>query len=120
MTVRFQTTDNGEQIAIMPRAEYEAMRDAVDHASALAEYRSGNAPGLTPDEMREMLASHSPLAFWRRYRGKTQAALATEIGITQNYLSDIENGKREGGIGLWLKLAGSLALPLDALYEVHD
>lgn len=120
MTVRFQTNASGEEIAVMPRTEFEAMKDALDHASAMADYREGKVPGLTSDEMREMLAAPSALAFWRRYRGKTQAKLAAEIGIAQNYLSDIENGKREGGIGLWLKLSQSLSLPIDAIVENDD
>ena len=51
----------------MPRVEYDAMKEALDHASAMADYRSGfRTPGLTPDEMREMLAAPSALAFWRQ------------------------------------------------------
>jgi DNA-binding XRE family transcriptional regulator len=120
MTVRFQTTASGEEIAVMSRADYDTMKDALDHASAMTDYRSGKTPGLTPAEMRDMMAAPSALAFWRRYRGKTQAEMAAEIGIAQNYLSDIENGKREGGIGLWLKFSESLALPVEAIFEADD
>lgn len=120
MAVRFQTTATGEEIAVMSRADYDAMKDALDHASAMADYRGGKTPALTPAEMRDMLAAPSALAFWRRYRGKTQAQLAAETGIAQNYLSDIENGKREGGIGLWLKFSESLGLPLDAIVEADN
>ena len=120
MTVRYQTTASGEEIAVMPRVEYDAMKEALDHASAMADYRAGRIPCLTSDEMREMLDASSALSFWRRYRGKTQAELAAEIGIAQNYLSDIENGKREGGIGLWLKLSESLALPVEAIFEADE
>ena len=117
MNVKFQTNDAGEQIAILPRREYESMREALDHAAALADYREGKLPGLTPDEMRDMLAATSALAFWRKYRGKSQAVLANEVNISQNYLSDIETGKREGGVGIWLMLAAALDLPLDAIHE---
>jgi len=96
------------------------MEDVSEHASAMADYRAGRLPGLTSDEMKEMLAAPSALSFWRRYRGKTQAELAADIGIAQNYLSDIENGKREGGIGLWLKVSESLSLPVDAIIESDD
>jgi DNA-binding XRE family transcriptional regulator len=85
------------------------------HANALADYRSGRDPGLTAKEMRELLAAPTPLAFWRRKRGLTQASLAEAAGIKQNYLSDLETGKREGSPAQWLRIARSLNLPLEDL-----
>jgi DNA-binding XRE family transcriptional regulator len=72
---------------------------------------------LTPDETRELVVARSPLAFWRKYRSRTQSALAQSVGITQNYLSDIENGKRSGDVTLWLRLSRALELPVEALVD---
>lgn len=119
MNVQYITTPNGEEMAVLPRAELEALAEAADHARAIADYRSGRLPGLSPDETREFVASTSPLAFWRKYRGLTQAALATRVGIAQNYLSDIENGKRTGPVELWMKLGKALEIPLEALVEAE-
>ena len=90
---------------------------AVSHARALADYRSGRDPGLPPDEMRELLAASSPLAFWRRKRGVTQSQLAKEAGVTQNYISDLETGNREGSPVQWLRIARVLGVPLEELIE---
>jgi transcriptional regulator with XRE-family HTH domain len=43
--------------------------------------------------------------------------LAQSVGITQNYLSDIENGKRSGDVTLWLRLSRALELPVEALVD---
>lgn len=115
--ISYVTTPGGEELAILPRAELEKMMAAVSHATALGEYRSGRDPGLTADEMRELLASSSPLAFWRRRRGLTQAHLARQAGVAQNYVSDLETGKREGSPAQWLRIARVLDLPLEELID---
>ena len=98
MSVAYVRTPGGEELAILPRTELEALKDAVEHAHAIAAYRSGQLPGLSPDEARSLLEAASPLAFWRKYRKQTQAVLAGSVGIAQNYLSEIENGKRGGDV----------------------
>jgi DNA-binding XRE family transcriptional regulator len=115
MNVSYVTTPGGEELAILPRAELEEIIEAATHARALSEYRSGRDLGLTADEMRDLLAAPTPLAFWRRKRGSTQAKLATAAGITQNYLSDLETGKREGSPAQWLRIARALDVPLEDL-----
>jgi DNA-binding XRE family transcriptional regulator len=115
MNVSFVKTPKGEELAILPRSEFEEIVAAATHAKALADYRSRRDPGLTAEEMRELLAATSPLAFWRRQRGLTQAALSKKTGVTQNYLSELETGKREGSPSLWLKIARALDVPLEDL-----
>jgi len=117
MSVAYVVTPGGEELAVLPRAELEALRNAVDHAQGLAGYREGKIPGLSPDETRALVSAASPLAFWRKYRGRTQSSLAGAVGVTQNYLSEIENGKRGGDVTLWLRLAKALSVPVEALVE---
>lgn len=111
------TTPNGEELAIVPRDEFEALKEAATHAQAMADYRSGNLPGLTPDETRDLVLSVTPLAFWRKKRNLTQAALAATVGVTQTYVSEIENGNRAGTVETWLKLARALSVPVEALVD---
>lgn len=118
--VAYVTTPGGEELAILPRSELEALRESLDHAQALGSFRAGQMPGLTPDETRALVIAASPLAFWRRYRKQTQAVLAASVGITQNYLSDIENGKRGGDVALWLRLARMLELPVESLVDESE
>lgn len=117
MNVQYFTTPKGEEMAVLPKAEFEALSEAAAHMRAVADYRSGRSIGLTPEQTREFVAAASPLAFWRKYRGFTQASLAAEVGIAQNYLSDLENGKRAGPVELWLKLGRALDIPVEDLAE---
>ena len=117
MNVRYFTDAEGREMAALPRAELEAIVDAADHTRAIAEFRSGRIPGLTADEARAYAEAKTPLAFWRRYRGWSQERLASEVGMTQGYLSDLENGRRTGPVETWLLIGRALDLPLEELVE---
>src|SRR5215210_9060991 len=111
------TTPGGEPIVILTANEYERLRAAEEDAKdaaiasrAMAEYRADKSIALTSAEMRQLLAAPTPVAFWRRKRGLTQAELAAAVGISQGYLAQIETGVRTGEAALYLKLARALRL----------
>ena len=60
-------------------------------------------------------ATRSCLAFWRRKRGLTQAALARQAGLAQGFLSEIEAGKKTGDVAVLVRIARSLNVKLDDL-----
>jgi len=43
--------------------------------------------------------------------------LAEQVGVAQNYLSEVEAGKRAGPVSLWLKLSSALSVPVDMLVD---
>jgi DNA-binding XRE family transcriptional regulator len=117
MTVTLITLPGGEELAILPRAEYEALRDAADaavHARAMASLAAGG-DALTADEVLEALEAPTPLAFWRKRRSVTQAALAKAAGISQSYLAQIEAGDRKGDPAHFLRLAKALGVRMEDL-----
>ncbi len=72
-------------------------RDAADVAGAKAAGAAiarGELETLTADEVAAALEAPTPLAFWRKKRGLTQAMLAAETGISQDDLSGLEGGTR--------------------------
>ena len=81
MPGRTLTTPKGEELIVLSREEYEDPVDARDHALAMAAHARGEDPGLTDAELDEYLAAPTPLAYWRKRRGLTQAALAAAAGF---------------------------------------
>jgi len=75
---------------------------------------------LTSEETAVFLAAPTPLAFWRKKRGKTQSQLAFDIGVSQNFLSDLERGKAKGDVRLYRKLAHRLGVSIDDLVTSID
>ncbi|MFG1395163.1 helix-turn-helix domain-containing protein [Xanthobacter agilis] len=93
------------------------MEDA--DAAAVRQFKERLAAGeeeLLPAAIADrMLAGESPVRVWREHRGLSAPELAGQAGITQPYLSQIENGKREGGIETMRKLASVLGVIIDDL-----
>jgi DNA-binding XRE family transcriptional regulator len=126
MKVEFRRTPTGE-VAIVPRAEYERLKALADEAAedigtAKLVARAKQDKGLLlPIAVVEQLASgENPIRVLRKFRGLTQAELATAEGvqITQNYLSDLETGKRKGPFELHRKIAKFLDVPFELLAPI--
>ena len=109
----------GEKMAMLPVAEYERLldlsEDKVDAlAAAAAEQRRKGGEEYLPAAMVDrLLAGESPLRVWRSVRGITQRDLSAAAGISHNFLSDIEAGRRRGAPNVWRKLAGALNVTVD-------
>ncbi len=91
---------NGRERIVMDLDDYEGMVDARDAAIAMRDIAAGG-PTLTSAETDAYLAAATPLPFWRKRAGKTQAALAAEVGISQAFLAQIEGGVREVVLPCW-------------------
>ena len=104
----------GHERIVLDRAEYQDLVDARDHALAMQDIASGG-PVLSEAELGEYLAAATPLAFWRKHAGKTQAVLAAEVGVSQPFLAQIETGKRDGSVGVLAKIARALRVRIEDL-----
>ncbi|MEW5424668.1 helix-turn-helix domain-containing protein [Amorphus sp. 3PC139-8] len=97
---------------ISRRAEQIAAADAI-----MAGVRGGEIATVSDAEAEILLSAQTALAGWRKVRGLTQAALAAEAGISQNYLSDLERGKRSGTTDVLGRLARVLRVRVDDLID---
>jgi DNA-binding XRE family transcriptional regulator len=105
---------NGRERVIVDREIYDDLVDARDHAHVMRDIAAGR-PTLTAEEVEDYLAAQTPVAFWRKRAGKTQSALATEIGVSQPFLAQIETGKRAGTVGVLYRLAKALGVRIEDL-----
>ena len=111
------TTPKGERLAILPLNEYRRLV-ADSEAKEIAEkIVRGRAETFSHEEVEEMLAAPSKLAFWRKKRGLSQGDLAARAGISQSYLSALEAQDRIGNPGLIKRLAHELAVRMEDIVE---
>jgi len=116
--------DGHPEFAVIPYADYqhflELLENEVD-ARTVAEFHEAYTAGrefLVPDEIiRRELAGESPVKLWREHRRLTQQELATRVGISKPYLSQIETGKRQGTVETLSAIARALDVPLDVLTD---
>lgn len=108
-------TPDGQGLVTMTAEEYQDLIDARDAETAMRAVAAGTLQALSGDDVDAYMAAATPLAFWRRHRGLTQADMARDIGVSQPYLAQLENGQREGSVPVYQRLAGRLGLSVDEL-----
>lgn len=113
-------TPSGDEMVIIPRAEYEALvaatqdenRDDIAIYDARKAELGANPGGLLPRPVSEaMLKGDALLRALRRWRDMTQSALAEKADVGQGYVSDLERGRRVGAPETLRRLALALNVP---------
>ncbi len=121
MTVQFITTPGGDEMAILPKAELDAMIEALedymdneifDRAEAR---RAAGEEGFPGELIHALSDGANPVRTFREYRSLTATELAKRAGISGAYLSQIESGVREGTGSTLKKLAMALGVDVDLL-----
>ena len=127
MKVQFVTTPSGDDMAIMPRADYEALvqrlAELEEDDADLALYDARKAalsPALPADVSMRMVKGESLLKALRSWRGLTQLQVDAQTGIGQGYLSDLESGRRKGAEDTLRKLAALYDVPVDWLMAARQ
>ena len=115
MTIQTTISPDGERLVTMSAEDYQDLIDARDAEAAMRAIAAGTLQTLSGGDVDAYLAAATPLAFWRRHRGLTQADMAQEIGVSQPYLAQLENGQREGSVSVYQRLARRLGLSVDEL-----
>ena len=125
--VQFIKTAGGEELAVLPKSEYErltalATDENVGTARLVRKARAAVEAGqevLLPKAVVDRLAAgDNPIRVLREWCQMTQAMLAHAVGIRQGYLSDLESERRKGTVELHQKLAGALGVPIDLLLPI--
>jgi DNA-binding XRE family transcriptional regulator len=91
-----------------------ASRIVRNSVRAIKEGREVLLPKAVVDRMAN---GDNPVRVIREWRDMLQGELAVAVGISQNYLSEIENGRRKGPAQLQKKFARALGVPVDLLIE---
>jgi hypothetical protein len=118
-------TPGGEELVVLPLADYEALLDRADHeaedADDIAIYDARKtelmAGGvvLPPEVSAAVLRGDSRLKAIRHWRDETQIHLSLKTDISQGFLSDLESGRRTGTPETIAKLAQALDVQVEWL-----
>jgi len=119
---QFIETQNGEQMVVLPRKEYEQLCEAAEDTADVQAYDEAKrrlAAGddeLIPSEFADrIIDGENQIRVWREYRGLSVKDLAAKAEISAAYLSQIEGGSRKGSVAIIKALATALSLDLDDL-----
>ncbi|NGN41184.1 helix-turn-helix transcriptional regulator [Mesorhizobium sp. CGMCC 1.15528] len=113
-------TPGGEELVILPKADYDALLRAADEAAedaadaAIYDARKAELAGTEPfpaELSMAILRGDSRLKALRKWRGLTQSDLADKADLTQGFLSDLEGRRRTASADTAARLAVALAVP---------
>lgn len=100
---------------------FKSLIGAVEELSDIALYdkakKNDDGFHIPADVLNRELDGDHPIKAWREHRGLTIEQLATKVGISKAYLSQIENRKRHGTTRVVKELSTALSVPLDILTE---
>ena len=111
----------------LARSDYEALVDRVEDADdrvtiAAAEARekalgskAARIDALPLDLVKALAGGSHPVRVWRKHRKMTLQDLSATTGIAQSYLTEIETGRKPGGLDAIIKIATALKVSLDDL-----
>ena len=114
MGVQILKTDDGEELIVLSRRDYEALlaragdEDAEDRMTLILAAEARAETPLPEPVSTAILGGDSMLKALRTWRGMTQTELAIRSGINQGFISEIENRTKSGPIETIAKLAAAL------------
>ena len=112
MNIQYISDDSGNKThVVLPVADYESLIDNRDFDMAMAD----DGEVFPESLVSELLEATSKLKVWRKYRGLTQQQLGEKVGVSKEYISLLEAGKRAGTLDIQKNIAMALNIDLDDL-----
>ncbi len=115
----------GQKIAMLPFEEYRKLMDVAEDkadeqaADEVAARRDAGEEYLPVELADRIMDGENPLRVWRTYRGLTQGQLGQEVNRQAAFISKLESGEAEGGVGLWARLADALGVTIEDIAPVQ-
>lgn len=119
--ISFIEDTNGKKAVVISFDKYQEIQDKLEEFEDIKAYdfikNNNSSNDIFPVELVEklILGNNSKIKILREYKKYTVTKLAKEAGITESYLSQIENFKRKGSIELYKKIATILKVDVDML-----
>lgn len=122
MRTQFIMTPGGEEMAILPAADYRAMEAVMEDRADADAVRlfnvrvAGGEEELVPAKIaNRIIDGENKVRVWREYRDISARDLAGKADISPAYLSQIESGARDGSFETIKRIAAALAISVDDL-----
>ena len=117
--------DGCPQYVVLPIENYREIISLLDDTEdfsaidrALIEDKAGET--VPSETVYAILNGVPPLRAWRQCRGFTLESLAERVGVSKGYLSQIENGRKPGTLGILRRISIVLSVTIDDLVEWNE
>ncbi len=117
--ISFIEDSHGKKAVILSMKTYLELKEKLEELEDINDYkqikseRQENFPLAVVEKL--ILGEGSKVKVLREYRKYNLTSLAEKLNISEGYLSQIENKKRKGSIGLYKKISEVLGVDMDLL-----
>ena len=112
--------NNSPEFVVLPYKEYGALLDIleeVEDIKAVQEFHEEEQETIPFTLLKAISDGNSPVRVFREFRNLSQAALAKEVGISRQYLCQIEKKERHGSSKILKSIASVLRIDLELLID---
>lgn len=117
--ISFIEDSHGKKAVILSMETYEELKERLEELEDINDYKQVKSEGQESFPFvvaeRLILGEESKIKTLREYRRYNLTQLAEKLGISEAYLSQIENKKRKGSIDLYKKISQVLGVDIDLL-----
>lgn len=117
--ISFIEDSHGKKAVILSLDSYTKIKEQLEELEDIKSYieAKSHQDEILPFDVVESLieSKEHKIRIIRKYRGLSVTELAGKASITESYLSQIENGKRKGTIGIFKQLAKVLNIDVELL-----
>jgi ribosome-binding protein aMBF1 (putative translation factor) len=117
--VSFIEDSHGKKAVILALEDYQKIQNQIEELEDIKSYiqHKEHPEDTLPFELVQNLldSNNSKVKLFRQYRGLTISELAKKVGITESYLSQIENSRRKGTVDIYKKLANVLDIEMELI-----
>lgn len=117
--ISYVEDSTGKKAVIISLEHYQEIQERLEELEDVKSYlevKSESSETLPFDVVSKLVErNESKVKIIRKYRGYSIIELASKVGITESYLSQIENEKRKGTIEIYKQLAKALNIDIELL-----
>jgi len=105
---------------VLPLAEYETILEALENRedrTAIQEFHDSHQPTIPWELLQAITKGANAVRVLRKFRQISQTELAKRVGISRQYLCQIENKKRHGNSKVLKAIAKILEIDLELIID---
>lgn len=120
------TKDKLPEFIVLPYHEYVYLLDALEDQDdqedieAIKEFQAGNKETIPLEILKAIEEGESAIRAFREFRKISQTDLAKKVGVSRQYLCQIEKKERQGNIKLIKKIAEVLDIDIDLIVAQYN
>lgn len=110
--------NNLPEFVVLPYQEYEDLIDLLEDKEdikAIEDFHAGEQETIPYHLLQDIANGKNAVKIFREFRGISQTQLAKEVGVSRQYICQIEGNERHGSSSLIKKIAKVLDVDLDLL-----